>query len=126
MYRPILERLEDTIAKIDPEATDDEIDRHLYDGYHELQVKLRDEGQKLLETPPPADAELAQFEERLDKYFEEISEVNRADLARYVCHRKAIIEFLQKQLTIREDGKYRPEDRIHSIIFPRGTRSQPG
>lgn len=123
MYRPILDRLGPTIAKIDPEATDDEIDRHLYDGYHELLVKLRDEGQDLFGASVPADAELEEFEERLDRYFEEISEVNRADLARYVCHRKAIIEFLQKQLTIREDGKYRREDRIHSIIFPRGKTS---
>jgi len=123
MYRPILDRLEHRIADIDPEATDDEIDRHLYDGYHELQVKLRNEGQELLETPLPPDAGLEQFEERLDRYFEEISEVNRADLARYVCHRKAIIEFLQRQLTIQDDGKYRREDRIHNIIFPRGRTS---
>jgi hypothetical protein len=123
MYRPILERLEHTITEIDPEATDDEIDRHLYDGYHKLQVTLRDEGQKLLQSPVPGDAELEQFEERFEKYFEEISEVNRADLARYVCHRKAIIEFLQKQLTQQDDGKYRREDRIHSIIFPRGRTS---
>src|SRR5208283_1603478 len=123
MYRPILGRLGDTIAEINPEATDDEIDRRLYDGYHELQVRLRDEGQKLLETPVPNDTELEQFEERLDRYFEEISEVNRADLARYVCHRKAIIDFLQKQLTLQDDGKYRREERIHSIIFPRGKTS---
>src|SRR5580704_12825432 len=123
MYRPILGRLEDSIAEIDPEATDDEIDRRLYGGYHELQIKLREEGQKLLEAPAPGDAELEQFEERFDRYFEEISEVNRADLARYVCHRKAIIEFLQKQLTLQNDGKYRREDRIHSIIFPRGKTS---
>ena len=104
MYRPILGRLEYAIAKIDPEATDDEIDRHLYEGYHELQVKLRDEGQQLLVAPVPTDTELEGFEERLNRFFEEISEVNRADLARYVCHRKAIIEFLQKQLTIQDDG----------------------
>ena len=122
MYRPILGRLEYAIAKIDPEATDDEIDRHLYEGYHELQVKLRDEGQQLLVAPVPTDTELEGFEERLNRFFEEISEVNRADLARYVCHRKAIIEFLQKQLTI-QDGKYRQEDRVHNIIFPRGKTS---
>jgi hypothetical protein len=123
MYRPILQRLEHAIALIDPEATDDEIDRRLYDGYHELQIKLRDEGQTLLQSTAPLDTDLEQFEERLHKYFEEISEVNRADLARYVCHRKAIIEFLQKQLTLQDDGKYRREDRIHSIIFPRGKTS---
>jgi hypothetical protein len=123
MYRPILDRIGHRISEIDPDANDDEIDRQLYNGYHELQVKLRDEGQQLLRAPIPNDTELEKFEERFDRYFEEISEVNRADLARYVCHRKAIIEFLQKQLTQQDDGKHRREDRIHSIIFPRGKSS---
>jgi hypothetical protein len=123
MYRPILGRLEHRLAEIDLEASDDDIDRKLYEGYHELQVKLREEGQKLLQSPIPTETEVDKFEERLDRYFEEISEVNRADLARYVCHRKAILEFFQKQLSLQGDGKYRPEDRIHSIIFPRGKTS---
>ncbi len=123
MYRPIIGRLEASITEISPEATDEEIDRSLYEGYQKLQIKLRVEGQKLMESPAPEDTELEQFKERLDRYFEEISEVNRADLARYVCHRKAIIEFLQKQLSVQPQGKYRPEDRIHSIIFPRGRTS---
>ena len=123
MYRPILARLQQTIAEIDPDATDDEIDSHLYHGYHQLQVKLRNEGQELLQSPVPEGTEFDQFEERFQRFFEEISEVKRADLARYVCHRKAIIEFLQKQLTLQEDGRYRREGRIHSIIFPRGKTS---
>lgn len=123
MYRPILQRLGATIAEISPEATDDEIDKHLYGGYHELQVKLREEGARLLKGPASGDEEFEKFKDRFDKYFEEISEVNRADLARYVCHRKAIIEFLRNQLTIQSSGKYRREDRIHTIIFPRGKTS---
>ena len=44
-------------------------------------------------------------------------------LARYVCHRKAVLKFLEKQLEIRDDGRYRREDRIHNIIFPMGKTS---
>lgn len=123
MYRPILKRLEHKIEAIEPEANNDEIDRQLYAAYHELQVNLREEGKKLMEAPMPGDADFAAFIERFDDYFEKISEVNRADLARYVCHRKAIIEFLRKQLALQDDGKYRREERIHSIIFPRGRTS---
>ncbi len=42
----------------------------------------------------------------------------KSDLARYVCHRRAILDFLHKQLSIADDGKYRREERIHQIIFP--------
>ncbi len=122
MYRPILNRMGETIDLIDPEATDDEIDRHLYNAYHKIQVELREEGRRLLE-PTGLDAEFESIRSRLDDFLQKTTEINRSDLARYVIHRKAIIEFLQKQLSIQHDGRYRPEERIHDIIFPRGKTS---
>jgi hypothetical protein len=77
----------------------------------------------LLQAEPLKDADFAAFEEQLKEYFEKVSEVNRANLARYVCHRKAIIEFLRRQLSLQPNGKYANEDRIHSIVFPRGKTS---
>jgi hypothetical protein len=123
MYRPILKRLAHRIDNIEPEASNDDIDRHLYDAYHELQTTLREEGQRLLQDAIPDDADFEQFKQRFDEFFEKVAEVNQADLARYVCHRKAVIDFLQQQLSVKDDGKYRREDRIHSIIFPRGKTS---
>ena len=124
MYRPILKHLASKIDDIEPEASDDEIDKQLYDAYHDLQVQLRSEGKQLLKSVSvSSDVEFERFKDQFDEYFEKISEVNRSDLARYVCHRKAIIEFLQQQLAVQDDGKYRREDRIHSIIFPRGKTS---
>jgi len=93
-------------------------------GYHELQVALVQEGQKLLQVDVEGPAEFQDFEKQLADYFDRVSEVNRADLARYVCHRKAIIEFLRQQLGRQADGKYRREDRIHNIVFPRGRTSR--
>ena len=123
MYRPIVKHLAHRFDDIDPEATNDDIDRDLYGAYQDLQAALRREGTELLQAAPSDDADFATFRQRFDEYFERISEVNRADLARYVCHRKAIIEFLRQQLSRQDDGKYSLEDRIHSIIFPRGTTS---
>lgn len=124
MYRPILKYLESKIDEINPEAEDNEIDRYLYDGYHELLVKLRSEGQILLqESAKVTDDNLEQYKQRFHEYFEKIAEANSADLARYVCSRKAIIEFLKKQLGLQENGKYSQENQIHDIIFPRGKTS---
>src|SRR5689334_3398567 len=71
----------------------------------------------------PKKTSLWEFKKRFDDFFEKISEVNRADLARYVCHRKAIIEFLQTQLALQKEGKYKREETLHSIIFPQGSTS---
>jgi hypothetical protein len=123
MYRPIMKHLEHTYDNIKPDATNDEIDLQLYEAYHELQIKVRKEGGELLQTATLDDMEYENFRERFDVYFETVSELNRADLARYVCHRKAIISFLKQQLSRQDDGKYHLEDRVHSIIFPRGKTS---
>jgi hypothetical protein len=122
MYRPIYRYLEHKIDELEPDASENEIERTLHEGYYELQVELRDE-QKLLESTSPLSLDFDQFKNRFKEYFEKISEVNHADLAQYVCHRKAIIEFLRRQLEIQDDGKYKREDRIHDIIFPRGKTS---
>jgi len=125
MYRPILKHLRPKIDEISPEANDAEIDKHLYDGYHELQVRLRSEGQSLLqEAGKITDENFESYKQRFDDYFEKITEANKADLARYVCNRKAIIEFLKNQLSLQVDEKYNKEDQIHDIIFPRGRTSE--
>jgi len=117
MYRPILKYVEDKIDMIDPESTDDALDIKLYQAYHDLQVQLREEGCALLQKEVNDD-DWEEFHRQLEDYFDKISDINKSDLARYVCHRKAVLDFLQKQIGLNDASKYRREERIHQIIFP--------
>ena len=117
MYRPILKHMEGKLDFIDPEINNDDLDLKLYQEYHNLQVDLRAQGQQLLQKEVK-DEEWEDFRSQLQAYFDKVSDINKSDLARYVCHRKAILEFLQKQLSLADTGKYRREERIHQIIFP--------
>ena len=117
MYRPILKYIEDKLEFIDPEINNDALDLRLYQEYHNLQVNLRVQGQQLLRKEVK-DEEWEDFLHQLQSYFDKVSDINKSDLARYVCHRKAILEFFQKQLSLSDTGKYRLEERIHQIIFP--------
>ena len=123
MYRPIMKYIGDKIDKIDPEVKDDELDLRLYEAYHSLQVELKSEGQTLLKYEATVAFDVDDYETRLQTYFSKVKDINTADLARYVCHRKAILEFLQRQLELQSDGKHRREDRIHNVIFPMGKTS---
>lgn len=123
MYRPILKHIEHKFDSIEPDATNDEIDKHLYQAYHELQVSVRTEGQELLRSAASDDEDYENFKNRFEEFYQKTTEINRADLARYVCHRKSIIEFLKRQLARQTDGKYSLEERIHKIIFPLGKTS---
>lgn len=117
MYRPILKHIEGKIDLIDPEINDDALDLKLYQAYHELQVELKTQGQNLLERDAE-DEEWEDFLRQVQEYFDKISDLNKSDLARYVCHRRAMLDFLNKQISMANDGKYRREERVHQIIFP--------
>jgi hypothetical protein len=117
MYRPILKYVEDKIDLIDPEINDDALDLRLYQAYHELQVELREQGNQILQQEVK-DEEWDEFLRQLQEYFDKVSDINKSDLARYVCHRKAVLDFLHRQLGLADNGKYRREERIHQIIFP--------
>ncbi|MCA9407178.1 MAG: ATP-binding protein [Candidatus Omnitrophica bacterium] len=124
MYRPIIKHLGSKIDEIEPNADDAEIDRRLYEGYYELQTSLKSEGQKLLQDVKNiTEDKLEEYLNRFNNYFEKVTEANSANLARYVCHRKAIIEFLKNQLGFQKDGSYSRESQVHSIIFPLGKTS---
>jgi hypothetical protein len=122
MYRPILKYLQNEGGLMDPEINDDELDFRLYKAYHELQVRLVVEGRELMQVPPQ-DTEFEGFVLQFEEYFKKIDDVNKADLARYVFHRRLVLDFLQQLLSRQPDGKYALEGRVHQLIFPMGATS---
>jgi hypothetical protein len=117
MYRSLLKYIPDALDYADPEISDDDLDMTLYRASQKLQVEARDEGRKLLDQAA-ADQQPDEFASQFEEYFEKIGDLNKMDLARYVWNRKMVLEFLQKQLSRADDGKYHKEDLIHQIIFP--------
>jgi hypothetical protein len=121
MYRPILKYVEQDVALMEPDIDDDELDLKLYKAYHDLQVRLASEGRELMRF---RSEDCDEFEKQLEGYFTKVSDINKADLARYVFHRRVVLEFLQRLLSIQSDGKYSQENRIHELIFPMGSTSE--
>lgn len=124
MYRPILKYVENEIGLLDPEIDDDELDIKLYKAYHDLQVKLRAEGKELMNVQDCSYQDFNQFAAQYEEYFTKVGDSNQADLARYVFHRRLVLEFLQKLLALQPDGKHSLESRVHQLIFPMGATSE--
>jgi hypothetical protein len=122
MYRPILKHVEKEVALLDPEIEDNELDLKLYKALHSLQERLREEGKKLFEDRD-ANEEFEAYVQQFSEYFSKISDVNQSDLARYVFDRKMVLQFLEKVLSIGNDGKYALEEKVHRLIFPMGATS---
>ena len=123
MYRPILAMIPDELDSISPDPSDSELDLHFYRAFQRIEFSLKEEGQRLLDSTSGEEENVDEYRERMKEYFDKVTKIKAADLARYVCQRKAILEFLRKQLSIEDDGKYPKEDRVHNIIFPMGKTS---
>lgn len=120
MYRPILVHAPEAIEYMNPDATDKELEIHLYQAYSDIQSKLKVEGQSLLGEE---NREFVGYQEKLNKYLEKVNSINASDLARYVCHRKTVLDFIASLLKLQVNGKYSREDAIHDAVFPRGRTS---
>jgi hypothetical protein len=62
----------------------------------------------------PAQGEnLDDYYARVRSYLEDVSDMKKSDLADYLCHRKVVIDLMEKALERDSNGKYVTED-----IFP--------
>ncbi|MCA8935544.1 MAG: sensor histidine kinase [Planctomycetes bacterium] len=122
MYRPVLKYIDDKVRRLDPGVNDKQLDQELYRALQDVQVELKAEGKELLELEP-SDHDFEGYTERVKSYFDKVGDINQSDLARYVCHRRAVLDFLQHQLSRTDTGKYPLEECVHNVIFPMGKTS---
>ena len=60
-----------------------------------------------------------EYQEKLEKVLVDIDKLNQLELAKYVTHRRIIIELLEKILCKKdEDSNYHYEADLHNLVFP--------
>jgi hypothetical protein len=83
----------------------------------ELEQDLKERGQEFLEQKN----DITQFDDYKKKYEEFINQFNdlgKANLTKYIVHRKSVIELLDLYLGKQDEGTFMLEDTIHNIFFP--------
>lgn len=116
--RPEVPELARTIKGTDDTSIESALHRKAY----EEKARRRDEAQKLLSATPKEKDEPAYFA-RWQTIVGSLSSVAKSELADYVAHRRAIIDLVDDQLGLTEEGTHRREEALHSVIFPKGTQS---
>lgn len=115
-YKPLLAGLAEEEQVINPKATDKSIDSYLHTKLVEKEHALIEEGHDVLKIRTGETEE--DFRTRVDKYFDDAQQLKQTDLARYVLHRKFILELLGDVLGTDANGNYCKEDRVHEIVMP--------
>ena len=120
-YKPLFAGLSDDEKVVNPTSTEKSIDLYLYNKLVEKEHQLIEEGHDILKVRTGESEE--DYRKRVDKYFDSAQLLKQTDLARYVLHRKYILELLESALQRDDNGRYCKEDRVHEIIMPMRTTS---
>jgi hypothetical protein len=117
-YRALLRHKAEFIDQIPPGASKAELDTALHHQLYQRQVKLKQEGQRILaESDAASDGE--EFHRRFEQYISDENEIGKTALAQYVVHRRTIVELLDRALSRDgENGRYGLEKTVHSLVFP--------
>lgn len=117
-YRVLMKYKGEFIDDIPPQASKSEMEMALHRQLYQRQVRLKQEGARILSEPAAAD-NTKEYYARLQKFVEDENEIGKTSLAQYIVHRRVILELLEKYLTQDPDtGDYGLEKTVHSLVFP--------
>lgn len=119
-YKVLIRDAEDILPDLPPNPAPSDLDRVLSRRLFERRERLKLESEKLLSDLEKVDqADPDAYREMMEKTVQEQNQLGMADLARYICHRRVILELFEKSLKMDSGtGKFGREDAVHSIVYP--------
>lgn len=116
-YRGTLVHRKDEVSKLPPDLPKDKLDIELYKIESKWRLEVKEEKIKLLEEKKDI-TNHEEYKKRYEKFLSDYNEIGKSDLARYIVHRKTIIELLESLIEQYAEGKFENEDLIHTVFFP--------
>lgn len=124
-FRYILnERYEKHLENISPALNEDQLDLELYKTQRDIELEHRENGTKIQSLSLEDPTQYEEYKELYDQYLEEENELGKATLAKYVIHRRTILELFDNALKLQDDGKFAREDLVHNLIYPMRSSSE--
>lgn len=121
-YKSTMHFKSEEVKKLPPNLTKEQLDIELYKIDANWRLEVKEEKIKLLSDDKDVTSR-EDYRIKYEKFLSDFNEIGKSDLARYVVHRKTIIELLEQLIEANGDGKFENEDLIHSVFFPIRTTS---
>jgi hypothetical protein len=98
--------------------SDEKLDLELHKLNRNYELELKQEAQRLKDELKHSKVkDYPAYKESLQKYTEDLNEIGKSNLAKYIVHRKAVIDALEFSLEFQDSDKYALEDTVHDIIM---------
>ncbi len=118
-YRPLLKHRESEVRSLPLDLDGDrEIERELHKLNFEAEAELRKRGAALSALEVNSVEDMAEYRESYLRFIEEENDFGTSSLARYVVHRKVVLQLLDRFMGLADDGKYELEEVVHRVICP--------
>ena len=118
-YKHILKNRPLWIDKIPFGLSNDKLDLELHKLTRNYEIELKADAYKLKnELKHSKVKEHNIYKAAFKKYTEDLNEIGKSNLAKYIVHRKAVIEAFDMCLELQDNDKYALEDAVHDIIMP--------
>ncbi|MDC8771722.1 hypothetical protein [Roseateles albus] len=112
------ERYRDRLERIPANVSRDQLDIELYKTQKDIELEHRQRAAEIKKVPLDTAAGSPEYAALYQQYLDEENELGKAALAKYVVHRRTILEMLDTALKVQESGAYAREDLVHSLIYP--------
>lgn len=117
-YRHIIKNRPQWLKKIPFDLPDDKLDLELHKLNRNYEIELKQEAQRLKDELKHSKIKnYPAYKQSLQKYTEDLNEVGKSNLAKYIVHRKSVIDALEFSLELQDNDKYALEDTVHDIIM---------
>lgn len=122
-YRAVLSYKAEKVKKLPANLNRQDLDYELYKIEAEWKADIKKMGAEILEKKKDVTT-MDEYKQLYEEYLSGMNEIGQSELARYVVHRKSIIDLLDI-LTSKEgmENKYANEDLVHCVFFPIRTTS---
>lgn len=117
-YRYLLNLRPDIYDRIPAGLKPVELELELHKSFQEWESDIFKQGKELEKASNSKSQDDIVLDDLFEKYWTGVTELSKTCLAEYVTRRKAILHLLEDALTIQDNGKFKKEEVIHSIICP--------
>ena len=118
-YRYLLHKHPDVYERIPAGLSEDALELELHKEMQQWEAQVMKQGQQLeKQSKEQVVQDDITYQKLFEKYWQNVTDLSKTSLAEYVTRRKAILKLLESTLEITEDGQFKKEESIHSIICP--------
>ena len=113
-YRNLLKHHTEELDTIPAGLTDDKLRVELFKVQTGVEVKLKETAQQILNVTE--DISKTEVRQKYEQFLEEWNDLGKANLAKYIVHRRITLHFLDEALKKNKEGKYVLEEVVHAKV----------